>query len=109
MRRFNDERLIVRQRSCRDCRTGNLLPLNEPLAAGHEQPRSASSQNAEHQQQAPDRQEKQRQDAGVFRVGLTTPTGANKPMAPPISVVVVTMNLGGIIMRRATRAAADNA
>jgi hypothetical protein len=49
------------------------LSLQDPFAAGHEQPQPASNQKSEHQNQAPHRKEKQGQDSGVLRLGLQQP------------------------------------
>ena len=47
--------------------------MQDPFAAGHEQPQLAADQKSQHQKQAPDRKEEQGQNSGDLRFGLQQP------------------------------------
>ena len=88
----------------------NALSLRYPPAAGCEQPQPASDQQTEHHQQEPDRKEKQRQNPGVFGLGLQHPfdhaDGRHRPIAPPARLMIRMISLRGNIdlIRQSRRA-----
>jgi hypothetical protein len=68
---------------------GCPLPLQNALAAGHQQPQPPTEQKPKRENQAPDRKEKQGQNSGILGLSLQQPfndrNGSEQPDRAPRS------------------------